>query len=768
MIRSAITRNPSIAEAHSNLGMGLRMLGRHEDALAIFDDAIGLDPASERAHFNRGATLRAVGRDQDAVDSYDRAIAIRPDFAEAFFARGVALGGLGRLAEALGSYDRAIELRPVFAEAHFNRGNILNDLLRPEDALASYDHAIRFKADFADALFARGNTLRSLGRRDAALLSYDGAIALRPELPDCFLRRGDTLQELGEYVEALASYDRAISLGLASAELYCSRGNALLRLRRHDAALLSYRRAVDLKPAYAEAISNCGNVLLELGRLDEALAACSRALEIQPDLLEALYNRATSLRLLQRHGEASASFEDALRLRPDFPFLVGKWIGERLAICDWRDYGDMTATLARQIEAGEQRADPFVSLLVTDNSSVHRRAAEIWARSNEPGGRPLPEIARRGRSEKIHVGYYSADFHDHATSHLMAGLLETHDRSQFQLTAFSFGPSTGDTMQKRVAAAFDRFVMVGDRSDRDVAMLSRAHSIDIAVDLKGYTAFGRPQIFACRAAPVQVSYLGYPGTTAIGSIDYLIADRVVVPEPDHHYYSEKIAYLPHTYQANDSRRMIPAGNPSRRDLGLPERGFVYCCFNGSQKITPKVFDVWMRILKRVEGSVLWLLGESTEAEHNLKNEASRRGVSAERLVFAARVPNAEHLARYQLADLFLDTLPYGAHTTASDALWAGVPVLTCAGKSFAGRVAASLLRAIDLTELVTLSHEAYEAMAVELASDPGTLAPLRHRLNQNRLTTPLFDTALFTKNIEGLYATMFHRYLSGLPPDHIL
>jgi predicted O-linked N-acetylglucosamine transferase (SPINDLY family) len=364
------------------------------------------------------------------------------------------------------------------------------------------------------------------------------------------------------------------------------------------------------------------------------------------------------------------------------------------------------------------------------------------------------------------VGYFSADFSNHATLHLLAGLFEHHDRVKFEVTAFSFGPESQDPMRRRLEAACE-FIDVRERPDREVALLARERQIDIAVDLKGFTQDCRPGIFALRAAPVQVSYLGYPGTLGAPYMDYLIADRVLIPPESAQFYSEKIVYLPDSYQVNDAARVIAERVFSRAELGLPAAGFVYCCFNNNYKITPATFDGWMRILRQVPGSVLWLLEDNAGAAGNLRAAAEARGVSAARLVFAPRLPVADHLARQRAGDLFLDTLPCNAHTTASDALWAGLPLLTCLGESFAGRVAGSLLAAVGLSELITGSQAEYEALAVGLARDPGRLAGIRTRLAAQRLTAPLFNTELTTRRLEAAYEALVERHRAGLVPGHM-
>jgi predicted O-linked N-acetylglucosamine transferase (SPINDLY family) len=416
-----------------------------------------------------------------------------------------------------------------------------------------------------------------------------------------------------------------------------------------------------------------------------------------------------------------------------------------------------------------------------DSPSIQRRVAEIWIYDKHPGNPRLGPFApsledASGVSgakpetpeKKIRIGYFSADFYNHATSYLMAELFERHNQVKFELIGFSFGPQTSDTMSKRIAGAFTKFIDVRSKTDLEIAQLSRTLKIDIAVDLKGFTQGQRAGIFAYRAAPVQVNYLGYPGTMGADYIDYLIADARVIPEDQQIHYSEKIVYLPDSYQVNDRKRFISDQVVARQEVGLPTEGFVYCCFNNSYKITPTVLDRWCRILMAVDGSVLWLLEDNKKAAENLRIEAANRGLNIDRLVFAPRMDLADHLARHRLADLFLDTLPCNAHTTASDALWAGLPILTLPGETFAGRVAASLLTAIGLRELIANSAQDYEAIAVRLGQDPTALGALKSKLSANRLSAPLFDTERYTRNLERAFGEMHQRYLSNQDPAHLI
>ena len=438
-----------------------------------------------------------------------------------------------------------------------------------------------------------------------------------------------------------------------------------------------------------------------------------------------------------------------------------------MKLCNWQEFHDNVNYLVQSVHGHQKVSSAFPILGLTDDLSVQRKSAEIWNIDKNPAMRSLGPIIKQPRHPKIRLGYYSADFHNHATAYLMAELFERHDKEKFELIAFSFGPETKDEMQIRVSQAFDHFINVASLSDIEVALLSRELGVDIAIDLKGVTQDARLGIFSFRAAPIQVSYLGYPGTLGADYIDYLIADKTLIPLQGQQYYSEKIVYLPNSYQVNDRHRVIAPTQFTKQELGLPEEAFVFCCFNNNFKITPDVFDSWVRILKAVDASVLWLFQDNPTAVMNLRKEATLRGLDPARLVFAKRMDLPEHLARHKAADLFLDTRPYNAHTTASDALWAGLPVLTCMGESFASRVAASLLNAIGLPELVTETQADYEALAIALATNPGKLQEIKEKLGRNRLTTPLFDTALFTKHIEVAYSMMYERYQDDLAPDQI-
>jgi predicted O-linked N-acetylglucosamine transferase (SPINDLY family) len=618
-------------------------------------------------------------------------------------------------------------------------------------------------------LVMQGFALHRQGRLEEAQAIYQRVLEKNPRDFDALHMLGLIAARLKNPSRAVELIGKAIAVNPLSAAAHSNLGASLKALQRLDAAVASYQRAIQLEPNTAEAHSNLGNALRELRRVHEALACYDRAIALKPDYADAFYNRGNALNDLKRRDEAAASFARALELNPGCEFLLGTVIHAFHHLCEWGDFDENNRFLQSRIESREKASPPFPVCTAFDSPALQKIAAEVWTQAKAPPRDtlgPLRPSTSHGVG-RIRLGYFSADFCDHATTCLMAELFELHDRKRFELFAFSFGPDAQDAMRHRVAAAFDHFIDVSRLPDLEVARMSRELGIDIAVDLKGHTQDARPGIFSYRCAPIQVNYLGYPGTMGADYMDYLIADPALIPEQGRIHYTEKIAYLPHSYQVNDSKRRISEKQFTREECGLPDGAFVFCCFNNNFKITPQTFEGWMRILKAVSGSVLWLLEDNALAAQNLRKEAQARGIPSSRLVFAERIPLAEHLARHKLADLFLDTLPCNAHTTASDALWAGLPVLTLAGNSFAGRVAASLLNAIGLPELITSRQKDYETLAIALANQPGQLATLREKISRNRLSAPLYDVALFTQHIEAAYEAIHARSLAALPPQHL-
>jgi len=755
---------PDYAEGFFLHGNALAQIGRYGDAVACYDRALALRPTIAEIFSNRGNALEALMRYDEALASYDRALTLKPDYAEAHNNRATLLATLKRHEEALAGFDRALALKPDYAEALNNRGNALTALGRHEEALARYERALALKPDYAEAINNCGNVLSSLDRHEEALARFEQALALAPDYAIGWYNRGNALSALRRYEDALACYDRALALAPDYAEACDNRGNALLRLNRHEEALASIERALALNPASAGTHNNQGSTLSALKRHEEALASYDKAIALKPDFADAHANRGNTLKDFRRHDEALASFECALAIDPEHVDASVGMAEVVLSVCDWARTAPLADELGARVLAGEPTVAPFTLLAYCDDPARHAQCARAFVSDRMPV-RPTPLWSGEPRRhDKIRVAYLSADFHRHATAYLVAELFELHDRARFEFVGVGFDWDDGSDVRRRLVKSFDQFHDVHARGDHEVARLLHELEIDIAVDLKGHTGDSRLGIFAHRGAPIQASYLGYPGTIGADFIDYVIGDPVVTPLEHAPYYVEKIVQLPDCYQVNDRKRTIAEQVPSRQEAGLPPTGFVFCCFNNNYKITAPVFDVWMRLLRAVPGSVLWLLRDNAGAERNLRHEAQVRDVDPGRLIFAGRSSLDEHLARHRLADLFLDTLPYNAHTTASDALWAGVPLVTCRGNAFAGRVGASLLRAVGLPELVTTSLPDYEALALRLASDPALLRGFRQRLAQNRATCPLFDADRFRRHIEAAYRTMWDIWQRGEAP----
>ena len=720
------------------------------------------------ALYRRGNQLKDRGEFEAALACYDEALSLDSTYAYAFFNRGFVLERLARWDAALDSYERVIALTPGDALAHYNRAAVLRRLSRPEEALASYAQAIAVRPDYVEAYCNQGLLLTELRRWDAALASHMACIALRPDFAPAHCGRGTVLRRNRQPAAALAAYDQAIAADPDHAPAHLGRGAVLIAGGEWAAARASIDHALRLRPDFGEAHGALGLWFAATGEREAALTHYDRAIALDPADAGAWLNRANLLVDLKRYADAVDSYDAGIAREPEPRFAHGMRRYALMHQCDWNDFEADAAAISAGIGQGRLESPPLPFLALVDDPALQRRAAGIWATEEHTPADLLPPLSPLSARDKVRVGYFSGDLHDHPVAQLLAQVIETHDRSRFEVTAFSFGPETGDATRQRLRGAFDRFIDVRSRPDRDVAQLARELQIDIAIDLTGHTAGSRTGIFALRAAPLQVNYLGYPGTLGTDCMDYLVCDRMVVPTGQESHYAEKLVRLPHSFMPHDSGRQV-AGSFTRGELGLPQGAFVFCCFNNNYKITPAVFDDWMRILARVPGSVLWLSQNNEAAVSNLRREAARRGVDGARLIFAARMPSAaNHLARHAAADLFLDTRPYNAHATALDALWAGLPLLTLPGRGFASRVAASLLAAIDLPELIADSAAHYADLAVELAGDPQRLRQIRDRLSRNRAASPLFDTTRLTRDLETAYALMIGRHRAGLPPDHLV
>lgn len=744
----------------------LQRAGRLAEAADAYAQLLRAEPRHFDALHGLGIIRYQTGRLEEAERLIGEAAKVNPNAANAFYNRACLLQKLNRPDEALGCFDRAIAIKPDYLEALVNRSMVLSGLNRHDAALASLDKVVALKPNIAEAWNNRGAALFALGRLDEALASYDRAIAMKPEYAEGWKNRAAVLVLLQRLDDAIAAFERAASLAPRDGDTARRRADLLFQLNRHRDAARAYEAYLSLKPDDAAAWNRRGNALQQERRLPDALACYDKAIALAPGDWGARLNRANLLFEVERFEDAARDYHAVRDGDPNCPaYVTGYLTLCRLHACDWHGLDEERARISDLVEAGQFVLDPIGNILLFNSPEKQAKFARVWATQKYPAA-PVPlwngDVYRHDR---IRVAYLSADFRMHATALLMAGVFEAHDRRRFDTTAISFGADDRSAMRARLEAGFDRFIDVRTKGDAEVAEMLRRAETDIVVDLKGYTQEGRPGILAYRPAPIQAQYLGYPGTMAADYFDYVIADRYVIPEDHRRFYSEQVAYLPDTYQCNNSKRAVAPRAPSRAEAGLPEDAFVFCCFNNNHKILPELFDIWMRLLRQVDNSVLWLLQDNPAVVRNLSREASARGVSPERLVFARRCLPADHLARQRLADLFLDTLPYNAHTTCSDALWVGLPVVTALGGNFAGRVAASLLSALGVPELIAHTLDEYEALALNLARDRSALAAVRDKVLRNRDTHPLFDTIRFTRNLEAAYVTMWERYQRGAHPQ---
>ena len=716
---------------------------------------LGLIKASQNEH-------------EAAAEHFRKACVINPEDASIQYNLAKALSEVGGDKESIRHHEKAIQLMPDNKEAWLNYGKSLSNINRLEDALASYEKAIALDANYCDAWQNMGLVLYLLSRYNDALSSFEQVLRRKPELAEAWGNAANAFSKLEKYTEALASYDRALAIVPAYAEAWYNKALVLQDLKRFEEAIASCKKAIAYKPDYADAWTGLGALYYGLKQYNQALESNDEALKILPNFTPALHNKAVIFSEMKLYSEALEIFKQAYKSDAGLSKLLGDLIYTKMLMNKWDDIEEEIDSLAKKVGLGEQVVMPFALMAMVDAPDIQLQAAKIWVNTRHPQ-KKISQIKPQQIKKKICIAYISPDFRNHPVAHLIAGMFEAHDKDKFEIFALSTQPvEASDGMRNRLIACFvDHFYDVAEKSDIEVAKLCNQLGIDIAVDLCGHTQFGRTNIFSNRAAPIQVNYLGYPGSMGASYMDYIIADRTIIPKENQPFFTEKIVYLPNSYQANDTKRKVSDKVFTRSELGLPENGFVFCCFNNNFKITPHTFDSWARILKQVPGSVLWLLEDNALAKANLMKEAQLRGLSEDRLVFAGRLELSEHLARHRQADLFIDTIPCNAHTTASDALWVGLPVLTQLGKSFAGRVAASLLNAIGMPELITNNQEEYEALAIDLAKNPEKLRALKEKLAKNRLTTPLFNTQLITKQIESAYRQMYERYQAGMPPGNL-
>ena len=795
----AVEANPQNSKAHFQLAMALAAVGEGGLAVEAYGRVLALEPRHWTAAFNRGLlhqkrndhaaavddftrvlqlrpgetstyyslglSLRRLERYGEALDAFQKVLDADPGHADAYNACGIALAATGQHQAAIDLYAKALQINPLLAEAYLNMGQALHEQARYEEALDCWQKVLSFGVAPPEMHFQMANTLNELRRHAQAIERYDQALALGYDSPELRLNQAVAYAHQGDKPQAISLLQAFVASHPDHAQAHTALADLYLQLNQGAKAVHSAERALQLQPAMATALNLRGMALSGMGLYEQALASFDAALQGNEDFATAQFHRGHALAALKRHQEAADAYAAALKAKPDYPYALGYLVHTQLLLCQWEGYADHAMRLREQVRQGLSADAPFAFLSVGATAAEQLACATHLAQDKLAAQTPLCEGVRYGHA-RIRVAYVSADFGEHPTSYLMAGLFEQHDRQHVEVYGIALQPAQDSPTGHAVKAAFDHYIDVSHMSDLEVAQWLRAHEIDIAVDLMGYTKNNRAGIFMHRAAPVQVNYLGYPGSMGGACMDYILADEVLIPADRRQGYSESVVYLPGSFQVNDNLRAAAPQRPARADYGLPQEGVVFCSFNGSHKLNPEFFAIWMRLLQQVPGSVLWLVDSGPVAMGNLRRYAADHGVDPDRLVWAPKRPYAEHLARLPLADLFLDSLPFGAGATASDALFAGLPVLTCAGDAFSGRMAASLLTALGLADpLVTHDAAAYEARALALACSPEQLRAVRGQLAQARFTSSLFDTASFCRHLEQAYQVMRSRAEAGLPAE---
>jgi protein O-GlcNAc transferase len=768
--------SPRNADALHLMGVLANQKGENDTALDLINKAVQIFPQSPIYYNNLGNVYRDLGQYADSLTCYQQAIDLKPDLVEAFVNLGIAYHQLGDYSRAVSAYHKALQLNPNCIEAYYNVGNTCKAQGRFDDAISCYQQTLSLNSGFVEAYYNMAIILEKQARPDEAIACLKQCLQIKPEWAEVHNNIGNLLKQKGFLAEAISSFQKAIQIKPDIYEAYINLGNALKDQGSFAEAIICYQSALQIYPGYAEAYLNLGITLADDDRLNDAIDCFQKATRLNPRFAEAYTYMGVALTDQGKRQEAIDCLEKSIEVNPDCSEAYSYLIHQLQHTCNWpqlKMVSERLDELSRRNAADGRLIlePPFICMSRYSDLSRNLIISKAWSRKiAEPLKNlklPVSFESRRQPKAKLTIGYLSCDFHDHATAHLMLSFFGLHDREKFEVRCYSYGPEDSSRYRNQIMEESDQFIDIREHSHIDAAKRIYSDGVDILVDLKGHTKGARLGILACRPAPVQVHYLGYPGTTGADFIDYIITDRIVTPEDHGPYYSEKLVFLPHCYQVNDHQQEIASRDWNRVALGLPDKGFVFSSFNLPYKIDSVMFDCWMRILQQVPNSVLWLFSDTENVRYNLRQEAADRGVEPDRLVFAHKIEKAEHLSRLKWADLALDTRIVNGHTSTSDSLWAGVPVIALQGSHFASRVSSSLLHAVGLSELVTHSLEEYEKLAVKLASRSSELKVVRHKLNINRRKKPLFDTDRFVRNLEHAYSEMWRIILEGRAPMQI-
>lgn len=781
-----LEREGDNSEALNYLGIIFANENNFEMAIKYFSEIIESSKTEIKyINYNRGLCYQKLYRFNEALDDYSKEIAINPKYVDAWYNRAIILSELLHYEQSINNYDQVIFLNPAHKHAHHNKGLILLNLKKYEEAIHSFDSAITFDINYEEAHISKSVALVRLGYPNEAIevlirfisvnknafaswfnlgtiylaeKQYENSInclqnasMINPHFQEAYLNLGNAFRFTGNFDDALKAFNKAIDISGNYLEAWINKGVLCQEFMFYTDALLCFDTAINININSSAAWLNKGNLFHNLKMYTEAIKCYEQALSIDNSIPEIYFSTGKTLVQMAKYEESIFFFEKLIQINPEHTYALGELINAKIQICNWIDLEQNINDCLTQITMSKDACQPFYMVAFSDNPAIQKKCANLYINKNYPPIKSADDIKRKINANKIKIGYYSADFHNHATAHLISALFEHHNKEKFEIYGFSFGPVTGDREQERIKNSFDFFYSLGDKSDFEIIDLSRKIGIDIAIDLKGFTTDSRTRIFSHRVAPIQINFLGYPGTMGADYIDYLIADEYVIPLNFQKYYSEKIIYLPDCYQINDTLNENFSISNGREEFGLPENAFVYCSFNNNYKITFELFKVWMNILISVKNSVIWLLQDNEFAVKNLKNAALQLGVDPNRLIFAKRSSWELHIARHSFADLFLDTYPCNAHTTASDALRAGLPLITISGDTFASRVAGSLLKTVGLDELIFRNYDDYQSTAVELALASEKLLAVKEKLKFGVANSSLFKPKVFARNLENSF-----------------
>jgi len=750
------------------MGLVKASQSNHLEAIKYFKKALKINSSDPALLYNLANALVSLNNFSEAIPYFEKLTKISPSNAEGWLSLGKCFSFIGRKQHAIDVIDHALQFDANNIQMLMLKGCALRDLSQFDDAVQIFNRVLALDSGHFPAWLDLGHALGQLGRPEDALQANDQAIDILPDNADAWCNRGVYLIALKRYEEALFANEKAIEFFPEHGTAWLNKGGVLRKLRRYEEALTALDKAVELRPNNAETWLNMGGNLHEICKYEIAVWASERAIELNSSLPDAWFNMAISLCFLKRYSEALGAFNKAIECGANNNTLLGNLVHTKQLLGDWQNIGCTLSNLLEGLKKSTLVISPFVLLSLLDNPRLQLHASKIFI-GDLSELRLAPYKKSLKGNQKIRIGYFSSDFREHPVGVLMAELIERHDRDRFEVYGFSIKASKeGDQVKERLIKAFDHFISLEDMSESEMIVKARESNLDIAIDLNGHTEGSRTAIFLSGVALVQVNFLGYAGTMGANCYNYIVADPIAVPSEWWECYSEKVAYLPNSYLMYDTPQKVPSIAPSRRDLGLPEQGLIFCGFHNSYKISKEILQSWARVLRAVDGSVLWLSENNAEFKKNILQEFSLEGIKKERIIFAPRLDfMGDHLARLKQADLFLDVWPYNAHSTAMDALYVGVPIVTKIGNAFASRVGASLLTTAGVPELITRSQEEYEALAIDLAMSPAKLAEIRTRLQSQEARSKLFNTQQFARDLENLFTQMHLKSKQDLPPENL-